>query len=331
LLVLSLTPISASSGTVTIKIATLAPEGSAWMTGMRAGAAEIKERTERRVLFKFYGGGVQGDDMAVLRKMRIGQLHGGALTSSALAVRYPDLHIYGLPLMYRSIEELDFVRTKLDKALLEGLFERGLVSFGFAGGGFAEVMSRSAVRSLDDFSGQKFWVPEGDEISARSMRALGVSPVTLPITDVLTGLQTGLINIIGTSPVAAVVFQWHTKVKYATDLPLAWLYASFVIERRVFDRIGPEDQAVVREVMEEIYAGFDKQNRIDNDDARAALVKQGVEYVGPAPAEVEAWRRIVAEVRLELAKDGVYPEDRYNQVLELLEEYRASGKSAQAK
>ncbi len=322
--------VSAASQSVSIKIATLAPEGSAWMDGMRAGAREIKERTDGRVLFKFYGGGVQGNDTAVLRKIRIGQLHGAALTGTALAGRYPDLHVYGLPLMYRSLDEVNFVRKQLDETFIAGLYEHGLVSFGFAGGGFAELMSNLPVRSLDDLSGQRFWVPEGDKISAQTMRALGVAPVTLPMTDVLTGLQTGLINIVGTSPVAAVVLQWHTKVKYATDVPLAYLVGSLVIERRVFDRLSPEDQAVVREVMGRIYAEFDIQSRFDNEEAREALVNQGIQYVPADPAEVAQWHHIVAETRGRLADEGVYPRERYDEVIELLEAYRASGASALA-
>ncbi len=288
--------VSAASQSVSIKIATLAPEGSAWMDGMRAGAREIKERTDGRVLFKFYGGGVQGNDTAVLRKIRIGQLHGAALTGTALAERYPDLHVYGLPLMYRSLDEVNFVRKQLDETFIAGLYEHGLVSFGFAGGGFAELMSNLPVRSLDDLSGQRFWVPEGDKISAQTMRALGVAPVTLPMTDV----------------------------------PLAYLVGSLVIERRVFDRLSPEDQAVVREVMGRIYAEFDVQSRFDNEEAREALVNQGIQYVPADPAEVAQWHHIVAETRGRLADEGVYPRERYDEVIELLEAYRASGASALA-
>ena len=98
----------------TLKIATVTPEGSQWMTDMRAGAKEIKERTEGRVQIKYYGGGVMGNDQKVLSRIRIGSLQGGAFTPSALAVQYSDLNLYGLPMVFDSEEEAAFVRARMD-------------------------------------------------------------------------------------------------------------------------------------------------------------------------------------------------------------------------
>ena len=123
-----------SAHAAVFKIATVAPEGSEWMTKHREAAAQIKERTEGRVTLKFYGGGVMGNDRKVLRKIRIGQLQGAAFTTSGLAERYPDIVLYGMPFLFRSQEEVDFVRKALDDDLLQGLEEAGFVSFGFAGG-----------------------------------------------------------------------------------------------------------------------------------------------------------------------------------------------------
>ncbi|MGD9407345.1 MAG: TRAP transporter substrate-binding protein DctP, partial [Gammaproteobacteria bacterium] len=118
------------AATTQIKIATLAPENSTWMKEMRAGAEEISKRTEGRVQLKFYGGGVMGNDRKVLRKMRIGQLHGGSFTPSGLAERYPDLNLYGMPLVFNSLEEVDYIRGLFDERLNSGLEEAGLVGFG---------------------------------------------------------------------------------------------------------------------------------------------------------------------------------------------------------
>ena len=178
------------------KIATVLPENTSWMKEMRAAAADIRERTDGRVTFKFYSGGVQGSPDKVLRKIKIGQLHGGAFTPTDLQQVYADLNIYGLPFLFESEAEVNYVRERVDPALIRGLEEAGFVSFGFAGGGFARVMSNVPVRNHDDLKGRKVWVPEGDLISYESMQALDLSPVTLPLTDVLTGLQTGLIDIV---------------------------------------------------------------------------------------------------------------------------------------
>src|SRR5690606_7355182 len=179
-----------------LKVATIAPDGSHWMREMRAAAAEIKERTGGSVEIKFYPGGVMGNDAQVLRKIRIGQLHGGAFTAGGLAERYSGLNLYGIPLLFRSLDEVDYVREHLDPVLTAGLEEAGFVGFGFIEGGFARLMANHPVRGIEDMRRRKVWVPEGDPISFFAMEELGLSPVVLPVTDVLTGLQTGLLDIV---------------------------------------------------------------------------------------------------------------------------------------
>ena len=167
--VLAALPVQAA---VTLKIATVTPENSGWMQQMRASADEIKQRTEGRVKIKYYGGGVMGNDTKVLGRIRIGSLQGGAFTPTALSSQFSDLNLYGLPLIFDSEDEAAYVRERLDGKLQQGLEAAGFVNFGFAGGGFAVVMSNTPVDELDDLKGKKVWVPEGDSISYASMEAL---------------------------------------------------------------------------------------------------------------------------------------------------------------
>lgn len=311
-----------------LKLATITPEGSAWMKQMRVGAKEIKERTDGRVVIKLYGGGVMGNDKKVLRKIRIGQLHGGAFTASGLAQRYPDINLYGLPLVFESLDEVDYVRARMDDKLQQGLEDAGFVSFGFAEGGLAMLMSNRPVRSLEDLKGQKIWVPEGDAISYSAMEALGLSPVTLPITDVLTGLQTGLLDIVGTSPVGALVLQWHTKIKYITRLPVSYLIGVMAVEKRAFERLQDEDQIVVREVMERIYAGFNASNRADNEEAMEALLSTGVEYVEPNPEEVPTWREVVFKANRALGDSGAFDPALLDEMLAYMKEFKETAEQS---
>lgn len=262
-----------------LKIATIAPEGSNWMKIMREGAQAIKERTQGRVAIKFYTGGVMGNEKSVLRKIRANQLHGGAFTGGGLADVYPDMRLYSLPMMFQSLDELDYVRAQMDKILINGLSEAGFVSFGFAEGGFAQVMSNVPVRTMKDLKGKKIWVPEGDPVSYVLMESLGLSPVTLPITDVMTGLEAGLVDIVATSPIGAIAFQWHTKLRYITELRLIYLFATLVIDREVFSTLTADDQKVVSEVMEQTYSHLNQQNRQDSFAAEKALVAQGLTMI----------------------------------------------------
>jgi len=311
-----------------LKIATLAPEGSGWMKEMRASAKEIGERTQGRVAIKFFGGGVMGNDKKVLRKIRIGQLQGGAFTSGALVERYRGLLVYGLPLVFNSQREVDYVRARMDDELIAGMEEAGFVSFGFSGLGFAMLMSKTPVRRLDDLKGRKVWTPEGDPITYAAMETLGLSPVTLPLTDVMTGLQTGLIDIVAASPVGAVLLQWHTKVKYVTDYPLAYLFGFMAIDKNAFDNLEPKDQATVKDVMGRIYRKSDQLNRADNEKAAKALKASGLEFVTVASKEIDQWRELLGARNRELAEEGLYPVELLDRMERLLTAFR-DGKTAQ--
>ena len=236
--------------------------------------------------------------------------------------RYPNINIYGLPLVFDSEEEAAYVRNRLDGKFQQGLEEAGFVTFGFAAGGFAILMSNTPITSLSDLKGKRVWVPEGDPISYKSMEALSLSPVTLPLTDVLTGLQTGLIDIVATSPIGALVLQWHTKVKYITETPLSYTMGIMAVDKRAWDRISAEDQAVVREVMERTYAKFDIDNLVDNRGARDALINAGIKSVEFNSAEVERIRSVLHENNVSMAQNGQYSLELYEEMLGYIDEYR---------
>ncbi|MCH9025754.1 MAG: TRAP transporter substrate-binding protein DctP [Proteobacteria bacterium] len=313
---------------VQLKIATLTPEGSGWMESMRAGAKEIKERTEGRVIVKLYGGGTQGSDKTVLRKMRAGQLQGATFTGSGLADRFSTIQLYSMPMVFKSLDEVDYVRERMDAKLMEGMKSAGLISFGIVEGGFARMMSNFPVRSPDDLSGKKVWVPEGDITSYGAMKAMGLSPVALPLTDVMIGLQTGLIEVVTNSAVGAIVLQWHTRVKYVMELPLVYVIGFLVIEEKAFNRLTPGDQAIVSEVMGRIYKDFDRLNRVDDEDASRALLEQGIIAIEPYQDHIDEWRRKVMESNRELAEQGEVDVNLYDEMIAHIEEYRAAKQSA---
>ncbi len=314
----------------TLRIATVTPENSQWMKDMRASAKEIKERTEGRVKIKYYGGGAMGNDKQVLAKIRLGSLAGGAFTPLALASRYPDLNLYGLPLVFDSEEEAAYVRDQLDERLEQGLEDEGFVNFGFAAGGFAVLMSNTMITSLEDMKGKRVWVPEGDMISYASMEALSLAPVTLPVTDVLTGLQTGLIDVVAMSPIGALVLQWHTKIKYVSELPLAYTLGFMAVDKKAFKKLSEADQAIVQDVMRATYENFNVQNLVDNRAARDSLLsaKTGIKTIEFDRAEFEAVREVLLASNRELAKQGEFSLELYDEMLEHIEDYRSQGGQA---
>jgi TRAP-type C4-dicarboxylate transport system substrate-binding protein len=313
-----------------LKLATVAPEGSSWMKELRAAGKEVSDRTAGRVVLKFYGGGIQGNDKKVLRKIRIGQLQGGVFTANGLAERYKDLNLYGVPLLFDSQAEVDHVRKQLDATLVAGLDSAGFVSYGFAGGGFAYLMANRPVARLEDLRGQKVWLPEGDEVTYEAMKALQVSPVVLPLTDVLTGLETGLLDIVATPPVGAVVLQWYTKVKFITQQPLSYTMGLLAIDKKALGTVSAADQAVLKDVMTRLYVRLDQQNRVDNTKAEQALRANGLKFVMPDAAEVPRWRSAVQAANQQLAAKGIVSAELLARAQKLITESRAAPRPAVA-
>lgn len=287
-----------------LKIATLSPEGSEWMQKMRAGAKEIALKTDNRVKFRFYPGGIMGNDKAVLRKIRIGQLHGGAVTAGSLADIYPDLRLYFMPMIFKSFEEVDYVRKHLDALLIAGLEQKGFVTFGFAEGGFAYVMSKSPVRSNDNLRNQKVWMPNSHATTLEVMESFGIKPIPLPIADVRTSLQTGLIDAVTVSPIGAIVLQWHTQVKYLTDVPLAYVYGMLAVDRKTFAKISPEDQKIVRDTMKQVFRNMDQNNRQRNVEALKVLRKHGIQFVKLDTKTEDQWHDVASTVTGRIVEVG---------------------------
>jgi TRAP-type C4-dicarboxylate transport system substrate-binding protein len=318
----------ASAEALEIKLASIAPDGSHWMREMRAGAERIRELTDGRVEFKLYPGGVMGNDAQVLRKIRIGQLHGGAFTAGGLGQRYAALNLYGIPLLFRSLDEVDYVRARIDPKLEAGLETAGFISLGISEGGFANLMANEPIHSVDDLRRKKVWVPEGDQISFLAMESLGLSPVVLPVTDVLTGLQTGLLDVVAASPVTALVLQWHTKVTYRTDLPVSYSMGVFAIEARTFGRLSADDQRIVRDVMGDVMLGLDRASRDDNRQAEQVLEQNRVASVAVNSSDIESWRQTIAGIYPELRRRPDIDAALLDELLAVLAEYRSRAPGA---
>lgn len=306
----------------TLKFATLAPAGTTWMKEMKAGADLIKQRTGGRVKLKFYPGGVMGNDQSVHRKIKIGQLHGGAFSQVGLAQVYPGIQVLGLPMLFRSLQEVDYVREHLDVVLKRELEAAGFVLLGISEGGFARILSKQPMQDLESLQSSKVWLPEGDHVGLTVFRALGITPIALPIADVFTGLQTGLIETVPVNPTSAIAFQWHSSTAYMTDVPINFLIGLLAIRKSVFDKLSAEDQAVMREEMGIVFKRLDEINRIDDEAAKAALQQQGITFVMPKPGEVERWREISRQAVDDMVESGVMPADLVEQVRGHLQSFR---------
>ena len=317
--VLLVLPVSTQAATY--KIATISPDGLSWMQKLRAGVKEISAATDDRVKFKIYPGGVQGDDETVLRKMRIGQLHGGAVAAGSLTRFYPDLQIYNLPLQFRSYEEVDYIRGEMDSMIADGLREGGIETFAFTETGFAYMFTQTPVTTIADLGELKAWIPDNDPIAAELIKSFNVSPIPLNITDVLAGLQTGLINAVVAPPSVALALQWHNHVKYMTDLPLLYIYSTLAMSEKAYKHISADDKQIVRGVMDRVFTEVGEEARADNAKALQAISTIGIEIV--EPANLEEWQTVADESVERLIGSGEITPEAVRLYLDNLEQYRA--------
>ncbi len=287
--------ISGNSWAITLKIATLAPAGTSWMKEMKKGAGIIKEKTTGRVKFKFYPGGVMGNDASVHRKIRINQLQGGAFSSSGLSHIDSSIQLFSLPMVFNSFEEVDHVRKHLDQKVKQHMAANGFTLLGITEGGFGRIFSTQPVTNLEQIRATKVWMPEGDDLIKQSFDALGVQPIALPLADVFTGLQTGLIETITSTSTGAIAFQWHSKVNYMVDTPVLYLIGTLAVNNEAFNKINPADQKIVIEEMDRVFARLDEINRKDNIEATEALKTQGIKVITPSADEILRWKTLTEE------------------------------------
>jgi TRAP-type C4-dicarboxylate transport system substrate-binding protein len=311
---------------VEIKIATIAPEGSTWMNIMQELDAAIREKTAGEAGLKFYPGGIQGDEPVVLRKIRAGQLQGGGLTGVGLGEIAPALRVLEVPFLFRDIQEYRAVQEKLNPTLEGILRDAGWELLGWADVGFVYLFAKEPIRTTEDLRRVRMWLWEGDPLAESFLRNVGVSPVPLPITDVVTSLQTGLIDAVYTSPYACIALQWFTRLSTMTDMPVTHALGAVVITRQSFEKLSPSAQATVRELAKEHFARLATATHGENEESIRVLRTKGIEVVSPADSERRSFDEVGRRVREDLA-GSLYPRELLDQVLATLEEVRSGSSS----
>ncbi len=242
------------------------------MEQLRAAAARIKKQTDNQVKFKFYPGGVMGGDKTVLRKIRLGQLQGAAVTNGSLNNFYPVIQLYNLVIVFSSLVEVDFVREKMEAKLMRGLGRSNFVQMGFAEMDFAYLMSKDRIQSVADLRMQEVWIPEGNPVAEIAMDAFKVNAVPLPIRNVLVGLQTGLLDTVAASPVGALMLQWYNHI---VDLPVSYIFGVFIMDKKALKKLSFAERKIVEKELAQAIKSIDRKNRKDNIASLQTIYKQG--------------------------------------------------------
>ncbi len=294
--------LSLNAFAIEFKMATIAPAGSSWDKIVQTMNEELKTRTNGQVSFKVYAGGVQGDEKAVVQKIRSGQLQAGGLTGFGLGMIASSVRVLEVPFLFNNASEVDSktasVTPRLEAALASG--NPAVELLGWAEAGFVYILSNKPIAKLSDMTGVKMWMWEGDPMAEALYTALKVTPVQLSIADVLTSLQTGVINTVYAPPMGAIALQWASKVKYITDLPLVNSIGALVVSRAEFVKLTPEQQKILKEVGAKYCRQIVEQTRKDNEASMASLQKLGVQKVSVAPADRDELVKIAKGVGQQL-------------------------------
>ena len=285
----------ATAKPVVIKLATLAPEGSSWVETFNSINAEIQQKTDGQVRCKFYAGGVLGDEKDMLRKMHIGQIHAAALTSAGLSAIFNEMDVFQIPFLFESHGEVDFVLNEMDTFFRRGFDQNNHVLLGWSEAGFVRLMSTKPVATLADLRKVKVWTWEDAPMTRMIFEEARVSAIPLSVPDVLMGLQTGLVDVVYAPPSGAISLQWFTKIRYITDVKLIYLIGGVVINKKVFDKIAPEHQKIVRDVWQRQINQLKQTIRKENQEAMQVMVKQGIKIITPTPDQVAEFRNVSAK------------------------------------
>jgi len=281
-----------------IKIATLAPEGSTWMKALRKLDKELKKETGGELSFKFYPGGVSGDEKDVIRKMRIGQIHAAGFTGVGLGELLPESRVLDLPFLFESDQEVEHVYEKLQGYFADKFEQKGYVLLGWVPIGWVHFFSKKEIVSIDDLRQTKTWMWEGDPLVQTAYKTLGVSPFPLSVTDVLLSLQTGMIETVYASPVAALALQWFTKIKYMSQTPMGFGVGGILISKRKFKKLNDNQQEILKRLSGKFLKKLVHENNKDNVKSIQAMQGAGLKLAKkPDEKTVKEFRQLGKKVQ----------------------------------
>ncbi len=322
---------AAAAGPTVIKMATLAPDGSAWYKILEQMGDEWKKASGGAVVLRIYPGGVVGDEDAMIRKMRVGQLQAAAVTGLGLATIDRSFYALHVPMMYASDDEFDFVRDRLAPMLERRLADKGYIVLNWGDAGWVHFFAKTSFTRPAEIKAMKLYVGAEDANLVQLYKETGFRPVNLSVVDILPGLQTGLINAFDTTPLAALAFQWFALAPNMSDLRFAPLTGATVIDKRAWDKI-PAD--LKPRIIEASRAGGKRlrgEIRRLNDEAVKVMVKNGLKISRTSPEVQAEWRKLIEDIYPRI-RGPIVPADAFDAARSARDAYRVQqAKGARAR
>ena len=318
ILVLGITPTFSQ----VIKLGTVAPEGSPWHEAMLETAQKWKELSNDTVRLRIYAGGVAGDETDMLRKVRIGQLHAMALTSTTLFDIVPDIEAISLPMLVQTDAELDYVMEKLGPEFEARLAKKGFKVLTWSTAGWIHFFTKKPVITPNDIKKRKLFFWGSDTTYVELLKSWGFNPVPLAITDLLPSLQTGLVDSFPAPPAAVLSFQWFALAPNMTDLRWQPLPGAIVVSTRQWNRLPPDLRPLLEAAAREAGARLQKRIRKLEQEAIAAMKNHGLKVHAVPEAAEREWKTLVRERGYPVFVGSRFSKEMFDTVRRVLNEYR---------
>ena len=316
-LIFLIQPLSAKK--IVIKMATLAPEGTEWHGLLVELGQRWQKATKGEIRLRIYPSGVVGDERDMIRKMRIGQIQGAAISNEGMTEINPYFSSFYMPLLYQSYDEVDFVRDRLSNDLHQQTEKNGFKLLAMVDVGWAYWFSSEPIFTPEDLKNNKIFIWAGDYKSAQLYEKHGYQPIPLAMTDVLSGLQTGLITSIGFNPMYALSQQLFGIADNMLDMKWGNLTAAIIIDLRTWNRINVDNQNLMMEIANQIGKGFQEKNRYESDKAVGVMQEYGLKVNKISPEQFDDWKRLIDKMTPDF-RGTVIDEKAFDRLMEIRKE-----------
>lgn len=323
-------PVAEAQAPVLVRMATLVPDGSSWHLILKESAEQWKQVSGGKVTVRLFPGGVAGDDPDVVRKMRLGTLNAGVLTSVGVAEIDRSVYAMGIPLMYDSYEEVYWVHEKMRPKLEASLEAKGFVVLNWADGGWVHFFAKRPVAVPDDLRKLKLFSWAGDAEAVEIWRSAGFNPVPLPSTEIATALQTGLVEALGAPPQVAVISQFFNNARNMTDLKWQLLQGATIITKATWEKIPADVRPELLRVSREAGARLQKEIRDAEAKDVEAMKKRGLTVVPVSAAQRAQWQKLTESIYPRI-RGKVVPAEAFDEAMRLRDEFRKQRGAAAGK
>ena len=280
----------------TLRIASLAPAGSSWMKVLNAWNQTLQEKTDGKLKMRFYPGGSQGDERDFVRKMRVGQLDGGVVTMTGMSLLVPAMNVLVLPGLLETYEKLDRARVKMADQFADMFDKEGFELVGWGDAGKTRLFSVKPIVRPSDIKAMRPWAWKDDPIFVEFYQVIGASAVRLGVPEVYPALQTRMVDVVSSSAITAVSFQWYTRVKYMTAHNSAIIVGGTMMRKDKFDELPPDLQEIFESTGARAHELLNRVVRKEDQKAYDVVMSKGIQPVEPGDGQAD-WDAAHKKVR----------------------------------